>query len=97
MATGFHKTVRKGENKGKTDEYGKVITKATKEFDLIVDDSKGKTNLSGLKLSYAPKTGLGGKSQNLRRSARALRCSMSPGWLAKEMSAATPEPRRGTM
>ena len=26
--------------------------------DLMIDTSKGKTNLSGLKLSYTPKTGL---------------------------------------
>ena len=32
--------------------------KETKEYDLVVDDSKGKTNLSGLKLTYTPKTGM---------------------------------------
>ena len=32
--------------------------KKTKAYSLVVDDSKGKTNLSSLKLTYAPKTGL---------------------------------------
>ena len=31
--------------------------RVTKEYGLVVDDSKGKTNLSGLKLTYATKTG----------------------------------------
>ena len=32
--------------------------RVTKEYALVVDTSKGKTNRSGLKLSYTPKTGL---------------------------------------
>ena len=31
--------------------------RVTKEYGIVVDDSKGKTNLSGLKLTYATKTG----------------------------------------
>ena len=34
-----------------------VRDRVTKEYGLVVDDSKGKTNLSGLKLTYAAKTG----------------------------------------
>ena len=32
--------------------------RVTKEYDLVVDDSRGKTNLSGLKLTYTAKTGI---------------------------------------
>lgn len=32
--------------------------RVTKEYGLVVDDTKGKTNLSGLKLTYTAKTGL---------------------------------------
>ena len=31
--------------------------RVTKEYGLVVDNTKGKTNLSGLKLTYAAKTG----------------------------------------
>ena len=42
-------------NKAATVKWAK--DKATKEYDLVVDTDKGKTNLSGLKLTYTPKTG----------------------------------------
>ena len=48
---------------GKWWKFAKAATvkwakdRVTKEYGLVVDDTKGKTNLSGLKLTYAAKTG----------------------------------------